>query len=280
MEQQMPELPEIETIKRGLQKNITGKRVVHIDVRDSRLRWPVETGKLATAVLNKEILKITRRAKYLLVELEGNQILIMHLGMSGSILLLGQNRTLDKHDHVVFYFDDRSEMRFRDPRRFGMIDTCPASELASHPRLKNLGFEPLSETLSGEILHQQASHSKKPIKNTLMDASFIVGVGNIYANEALFAAGIHPLTSSNRLQASDWQRLLAKIQHVLESAIAKGGTTLNDFVNSTGDPGYFQLSLAVYGREAERCVRCGTEVRKIVLVGRSTFFCPDCQPKP
>lgn len=275
----MPELPEVETIRKGLQKNIIGKRIVKVDVRDTRLRWPVDAGKLQLAVVGKSILAISRRAKYLLVELEGNRVLILHLGMSGSILLLDENRELDKHDHVIFYFDDRSEMRFRDPRRFGMIDTCPAKELKSHARFASLGFEPLSKKLSGEILNGKASNVTKPIKNLLMDASFIVGVGNIYANEALFEAGIHPLTPSNRLRAGDWQRLLAKIQRVLEAAIAKGGTTLNDFVNSMGDPGYFQLSLSVYGREGEACIRCGKKVERIVLVGRSTFFCPSCQPK-
>lgn len=274
----MPELPEVETIRRGLGKYLQGKRIKRIRVREPRLRWPVEESRLNQWLSGQQIREVARRAKYLLLHTQIDNTLIMHLGMSGRLLLLTEAVPLEKHDHIIFYFDDPIELRFRDPRRFGMVDVIPAGELACYPRLIELGFEPLVASTRPENLFEKAQRSHRAIKNLLMDSRFIVGIGNIYANEALYYAGIHPSTPSNLLKLADWQKLLAEIRNVLNSAIRQGGTTLNDFVNSNGDPGYFQLSLAVYGKEDELCPCCRTRIERTVVVGRSTYFCPTCQP--
>lgn len=273
----MPELPEVETICCALQQNIPGLKVQDIRVRDARLRWPVDEIRLRQLVLGQTVTGVHRRAKYLLIGFEQESTLILHLGMSGRLLLLSDSQPFHKHDHVIFYFDDARQLRFRDPRRFGMVDAIPPGAASTHPRLAHLGVEPLSTGLSGNDLFSRAQRLQRPIKNLLMDAGFIVGVGNIYANEALFHAGIDPRTPANEITLADWQNLLARVQEVLRDAISKGGTTLNDFVNSNGETGYFQLVLAVYGREGQPCVRCGSTVERIVMVGRSTFFCPACQ---
>ncbi len=273
----MPELPEVETVRRALQQHVPGKRIERILVRDSRLRWPVDETRLQQLVAGQTIRDIKRRAKYLLVEMEQNSTLIMHLGMSGKLLLLSSSPAFDKHDHVIFYFDNGSELRFRDTRRFGMVDAIPPGELSRYPRLVNLGVEPLARGTRAEILYDCAHKLQRPIKNLLMDANFMVGVGNIYANEALFHARIHPQTPAAKLSSEDWQTLLASIRKVLRKAIRKGGTTLTDFVDSNGEMGYFQLSLAVYGRDEQPCLVCGSGIVKKIQVGRSTYFCPECQ---
>ncbi len=273
----MPELPEVETIRRALNQHLPGQRIERVRVRDSRLRSPVDEKKLKRLVVGQPIHAINRRAKYLLIHLANDSDLIIHLGMSGRLLLLREALPFEKHDHVIFYFDNQTELRFRDPRRFGLVDAVKSSELDHDPRFVNLGVEPLDSKTRARALFERANRLKKPIKNLLMDASFIVGVGNIYANEAMFHAGIHPFTPANHLKSADWQRLLGEVKRVLKKAIQKGGTTLNDFVNSDGEMGYFQLSLAVYDRAGERCPKCKTKIERVVQVGRSTFFCPRCQ---
>lgn len=274
----MPELPEVETIRRALKKHLRGKHIEKVLVRDPRLRWPVDEAKLQKLGVGAQIVDVKRRAKYLLVHLDPDATLIMHLGMSGKVLFLQTALPFEKHDHVIFYFDDGSELRFRDARRFGMVDVVENSAMKNYPRFVNLGLEPLSSKTTPEQLYEKARHWKKPIKNLLMDANFIVGVGNIYANEALFYAGVHPGTPCNRLSLDHWQGLFSEVQAVLRRAIRKGGTTLSDFVNSNGETGYFQLSLAVYGKDGEACPNCGTKIERQVQVGRSTYFCPSCQP--
>ncbi len=274
----MPELPEVETIRRALQAHLPGRRVQRIRVRDARLRWPVDAVKLRALVVGHPVTAVNRRAKYLLLHLNRHATLILHLGMSGRLLLVRKRAPFHKHDHVVFYLDDGSQLRLRDPRRFGMVDAVPGDDVFNHPRLAHLGLEPLERSTTSARLYHQANRLQRPIKNLLMDAHFIVGVGNIYANEALFYAGLHPFTPANRLTPEHWQTLLRQIRRVLRKAIQKGGTTLNDFVNSNGETGYFQLSLAVYGRAGDPCPKCGTEIEKVVQVGRSTFYCPVCQP--
>lgn len=274
----MPELPEVETIKRGLNQFLPGKRITRIVVRDSRLRWPVAESKLKKWLVGGEIRQVERRAKYLLVRMQNAATLILHLGMSGRLLLLANATPLDKHDHVVFYFADGFELRFRDPRRFGMVDAVAADEIERHPRLVGLGLEPLARGTLAGLLHAKAKASQRAIKNLLMDSTFIVGIGNIYANEGLFWAGIHPAVPANELSLADWQKLLRELRGVLNEAIRKGGTTLNDFVNSAGEAGYFQLALAVYGKEGQACPRCESKVERLVQTGRSSFVCPQCQP--
>lgn len=275
----MPELPEVETIRRALSKHLIGRRIETVRVREPRLRWPVDTKRLTRLVTGRPISDIGRRAKYLHIEL-GENTLILHLGMSGRLLYHSAPPSLEKHDHVIFTFDDGDEMRFRDPRRFGMIEAIATAEIATYPRFVHLGVEPLANGTRAPKLFEQARKLQRPVKNLLMDATFIVGVGNIYANEALFYAGIHPQTPASHLGLNDWKRLLRQVRAVLRKAIAKGGTTLNDFVDSNGEIGYFQLSLAVYGREGEACPRCGSAIQRITQVGRSTFFCPTCQQEP
>ncbi len=274
----MPELPEVETIKRALKQHLPGRQIERVRVRDTRLRSPVNKRKLRQLVVGQRIREIDRRAKYLLLRLGNASTLVIHLGMSGRLLLLRDALPFEKHDHVIFYFDDQSELRFRDPRRFGLVDVVATDELDRCHLFSHLGFEPLDPNLRPKTLFGYACRLKKPIKNLLMDASFIVGVGNIYANEALFHAGIHPVTPANYLTLADWQRLHREIRRVLKKAIQKGGTTLNDFVDSNGEMGYFQLSLAVYGRKGEPCPRCQSKIERVVQVGRSSFFCPKCQP--
>ncbi len=274
----MPELPEVETIRRALAANLPGRQVIRVLVRDARLRWPVVADRLKKLVTGKQIVAVARRAKYLLVELAGGDHLIIHLGMSGRLLFLTSDQPFEKHDHIVFTFADGAQLRFRDPRRFGMVDAVPAAELATYPRLASLGMEPLAKSTSHAALFARAKRLQRPIKNLLMDSTFLVGVGNIYASEALFYAQIHPETPSLALSEEHWRTLLGQVRRVLRKAIAKGGTTLNDFVDSNGETGYFQLSLAVYGREKQPCPRCKSEIARVVQVGRSSFFCPKCQP--
>ena len=273
----MPELPEIETIRRALAENLPGKQVERVLVRDARLRWPVDETRLRQLLVSETVTEIDRRSKYLLIKFARESVLMIHLGMSGRLLLLTEAAEFDKHDHVIFYFTDGAELRFRDPRRFGLVDAVAPGQLRTHPRLLNLGVEPLAESTTAALLRERSGHWQRPIKSVLMDANFIAGVGNIYANEALFHAGIHPATPCSHLSQEDWRNLLHCVRCVLENAIAAGGTTLNDFVNSNGETGYFQLSLAVYGREGELCEKCGAMIERIVQVGRSTFYCPACQ---
>ncbi|MDQ7054228.1 MAG: bifunctional DNA-formamidopyrimidine glycosylase/DNA-(apurinic or apyrimidinic site) lyase [candidate division KSB1 bacterium] len=274
----MPELPEVETIRRGLEPHLYGKRLQSLRVHEPRLRWPVDEAKIKTAIENRRLQDIRRRAKYLLFDFEGGQTLLVHLGMSGQLRLLRKPAELERHDHIQLFFEGGLELRYRDPRRFGMMDVVAIDRVAGHPRLQHLGAEPLDETIPADSFYHTVRKSRKPIKNLLMDATFMVGVGNIYANEALFYAGVHPETPAQRLPLEKWCELLACVRQVLRKALREGGTTLNDFVDSRGEPGYFQLSLAVYGREGEPCPQCGSAIQKTVLTGRGTFFCPRCQP--
>jgi len=273
----MPELPEVETICRALKKTLPGRKIEKILVRDPRLRWPVDETRLQQLVLGQKVVNIDRRAKYLLIKFEQESTLVLHLGMSGKLLLLTESPPFEKHDHVIFYLDNNTELRFRDTRRFGMVDAIPPGGLATYPRFINLGVEPLAPKTRPEALFEKSRNWKKPIKNLLMDGNFIVGVGNIYASESLFYAGVHPKTASNKLSKKGWGKLFRSIQNVLNEAIEKGGTTLNDFVDRNGEVGYFQLSLAVYGREGEKCRRCQSVIERYVQGGRSTFLCPKCQ---
>ncbi|RMF57499.1 MAG: bifunctional DNA-formamidopyrimidine glycosylase/DNA-(apurinic or apyrimidinic site) lyase, partial [Calditrichaeota bacterium] len=204
----MPELPEVETIRRGLSKHLPGRTIQRVTVREARLRRPVNTHKLDELVAGARVARIRRRAKYLLIELQSEATLIVHLGMSGSLLLLTEARPVEKHDHVIFHLDHGWELRFRDPRRFGLVDAVRTREVRTYPRFVHLGLEPLSARTKPDVLFDKAQRSTRPIKNLLMDGTFLVGVGNIYANEALFHAGIHPARPAGSLTASDWQRLL------------------------------------------------------------------------
>jgi len=275
----VPELPEVETVRRGLHAPMLHKEVVEVIFFQTKLRNIVDVEKIKGAIEGQKVCSIERRAKYLLFHFTGQHTLIIHLGMSGSLRIITDVRPREKHEHAIFKINELGELRFRDPRRFGYIDTVATSELSRYPRLENLGFEPLGETVSGKILAQKASRLKSPVKNVIMNAGFIAGIGNIYASEALFFAKIYPLSPASKLSEQQWTELLEAIQLVLRRAIDAGGTTLNDFINSDGDRGYFQLELATYGRSGLPCVKCSQAIVKIMTAGRSTFYCPNCQPQ-
>ncbi len=272
----MPELPEVETTCRGIAPHITHQQIADIVIRQSRLRWPIPDH-LAQSLRHKTILSVQRRAKYILIETDGPENLLIHLGMSGSLRIVNAQSETKKHDHVDFIFTHGTILRFNDPRRFGAILLNRFSE--QHPLLKNLGPEPLSEVFDGDYLYQQSRNKKIAVKNWIMNARIVVGVGNIYANESLFLSGIHPAQTAGQISLEQYQILALHIKTVLQNAINQGGTTLRDFVNEQGKPGYFQQSLRVYGRLNTPCHQCGTSIQRIKIGQRASYFCPNCQPE-
>ncbi len=254
---------------------LTGAHLAGARVRESRLRWPVPLD-LDWKLKGRRIDCIDRRGKYLIFRLD-RAALIIHLGMSGSLRLLTTAQPPEKHDHCDFLLTDGTMLRYRDPRRFGAIIWSEAPD--QHPLIASLGIEPLSDAFDGHWLHQAVRGHRQPIKTWLMNAHVIVGVGNIYANESLFHAGIHHLTPPERLGPVRCQRLATAVRSTLERAISAGGSSLRDFVDGHGKPGYFQQTYAVYGREGLPCQCCGNPVRMLRLGGRATYFCPRCQHK-
>jgi formamidopyrimidine-DNA glycosylase len=223
------------------------------------------------------VVGLRRRAKYLLADVEGDSTLVVHLGMSGRLTLGAAQEAEDTHEHVRFALGTGRWLRFRDPRRFGLVLALPTATLDQDRHFRSLGVEPLAAGFDGALLSRLAAGRRGPVKAFIMDASRVVGVGNIYASEALFWAGVHPERSVARISNQRWHALAEAIRTVLARAIAEGGTTLNDFANGDGEPGYFQVSLAVYGREGEACLRCGAAIRRRVHANRSTYYCPHCQ---
>jgi formamidopyrimidine-DNA glycosylase len=273
----MPELPEVESLRRSLAPAILGRRIVATRVHDRRLRVLVDETRLRDEVVGRRIVALSRRSKYLLVELDGGATLIVHFGMSGRF---ERRRALDPvppHVHVVFSLDDGHELRFRDPRRFGLVDVVPRDGLARDVRLASLGPEPLEQGFDAAYLRARARGSRRPIKSLIMDAATVVGVGNIYASESLFRAGIRPRRSAGRVSNERLDRLVSAIREVLGEAIRCGGTTLEDWQDAEGHEGDFQSRLFVYQREGEPCKICDARIQRVVLAGRSTFYCPRCQ---
>lgn len=273
----MPELPEVETVRRTLEAYVLGQTISTVTVLETRLRVPVDAKALERALLGRQIIRVRRRAKYLLLDMTDGHVLLMHLGMSGRLGVVAKAKPLKNHDHVVLRFENDAELRFNDPRRFGMVAAFHTKHESEHPSLVNLGIEPLSSEFDGAYLFDLSRGVQKPIKNFLMDGAKIVGVGNIYACESLFAAGIHPELAAGRVSRSRCERLVEQIKLILTAAIEQGGTTLRDFVNVEGDAGYFAVRLQVYGREGEACGACGHKIKRLVQAGRSTFFCSRCQ---
>lgn len=269
----MPELPEVETSRRGIAPWLEGMRVSKVIVRERRLRWPVPAAvdrKLPGQVIHS----IRRRAKYLLFDTDAGTMLL-HLGMSGSVRIIDQDEPAAKHDHVDIVIEGGKALRFRDPRRFGsMLWTKDADK---HPLLRNLGPEPLGEEFDGYYLWQAARGRRISIKQFIMNAAIVVGVGNIYASESLFLAGIHPMRRADRIARPRMLLLANSIRSILQQAINAGGTTLRDFYGGDGEPGYFSQQLEVYAREGEPCRRCKTHLSAVVLGQRSTFYCKSCQ---
>ncbi len=270
----MPELPEVETTRRGVAPYVIGQRIAAMHVYDPRLRWPVPRS-LARRVVGRTIDALERRSKYLLFRF-GGDTLLMHLGMTGSLRVHTRAPPREAHDHVDIVLGSGTTLRYRDPRRFGAILWAPEPAEA-HPLLASLGPEPFDPALGVDHLWRATRKRHAAIKLALMDNRLIVGVGNIYANEALFRAGIRPTTPAQRVSRERLARLLAAVRSTLTDAIAKGGSTLRDYVDSRGEPGYFQLDYFVYGREGRPCRVCGTPIRGVRLGGRATSYCPRCQ---
>lgn len=271
----MPELPEVETTCRGIAPSLEGRRVERVVLRERRLRWPVPSD-FESHLAGRRITGVGRRAKYLLIRTDGGT-LIAHLGMSGSLRVLARELPPRPHDHVDLVLDSGRVLRLNDPRRFGSLHWVTGDPEA-HPLLAGLGPEPLGPGFDGDYLWQRARGRRVAIKLFIMNAQVVVGVGNIYASEALFRAGIRPTTPAGRVSRARMERLARAIRDVLSEAIRVGGTTLRDYVNPDGAPGYFRQELFVYERAGEPCRRCRTPIRHRVLGQRSTYWCPACQP--
>ncbi len=273
----MPELPEVEVLRRSLEPRLKGERIELVRVWNHALREPIDRRQLSLATHGRQIAALGRRAKYLLLELEGGFTLVIHLGMSGRLTLAPVSTPREAHEHVGFVLASGWRLRFRDPRRFGLVLVLASENLHEDRHFRHLGVEPLHNGFDGERLASLARGRRAPVKSFLMDGRVVVGLGNIYATEALHRCGIHPSRSVARISRKRWDRLAEAVTTTLLQAIEEGGTTLNDFTDGVGRDGRFQVSLAVYGREGEHCFRCGRPVRRIVQAGRSTFYCPGCQ---
>jgi formamidopyrimidine-DNA glycosylase len=271
----MPELPEVETTRLGIRPHLVNRAITEIIVREPRLRRPI-TDNINTFCVNQKVLEVSRRAKYLILHLSQGVILI-HLGMSGHLRINSVHTSWNKHDHIDLRLDNDTLLRYHDPRRFGLFLYID-SPLHLHPLFRLLGPEPLSSDFTGEYLFRQAQSKKQNVKSFIMNSQVVVGVGNIYAAESLFLAGIHPSTPAGLLNLLDFTALAKYIQQVLTQSIQAGGTTLRDFYNSDGKPGYFANELLVYGKKNYSCTRCQSIIESIIIAGRNSFYCPKCQP--
>ncbi|MDD5274304.1 MAG: bifunctional DNA-formamidopyrimidine glycosylase/DNA-(apurinic or apyrimidinic site) lyase [Methylovulum sp.] len=270
----MPELPEVETTCRGIAPHIQGHTITAVQVRNGRLRWPVADN-LAQLLIGQSVVSVTRRGKYLLLSIPTGTLLV-HLGMSGSLRIVPLALAPDKHDHIDLVFNAETVLRYNDPRRFGAM-VWTGQPVETHPLLKDLGPEPLLADFNGALLYQLARQRKVPVKSFIMDSHVVVGVGNIYANEALFMAGILPSRQAGTVALVQYEKLADCIREVLGRAIVQGGTTLRNFVNESGKPGYFKQQLKVYGRAKLPCVICAQPLAELRIANRATVFCQNCQ---
>ncbi|MFK7890834.1 MAG: bifunctional DNA-formamidopyrimidine glycosylase/DNA-(apurinic or apyrimidinic site) lyase [Granulosicoccus sp.] len=269
----MPELPEVETTCRGIAPHLVGQAITALKIHDRRLRWPVPDD--VHALQNKQVLAVERRGKYILIKVQAGTA-IVHLGMSGSLRICTTDEPRRKHDHVEMVLSSGAVIRFHDPRRFGCL-LWQAAGTQSHQLLANLGPEPLSAEFDPDYLFRSSRKRQVAIKNLIMNSQVVVGVGNIYASEALFLAGIRPGRAARRISRENSQLLVDAIKQVLQRSIDQGGTTLRDFINSDGNPGYFAQLLNVYGRTGEPCRVCGNPIKQKTLGQRSSFYCSECQ---
>jgi len=274
----MPELPEVETIRRGLAIHLEGRRLTRIEARRSDLRRPLPVD-FARRLTDRRVLRLGRRAKYLQVFLDDGVVLLVHLGMSGRMVIADAGHVAAKHDHVLFRTEDDKAIIFSDPRRFGLMDLVAAPDLVRHPLLAALGPEPLDDAFTGAVLSQALLGRRSPIKAMLLDQTVVAGLGNIYVCEALYRARVSPVRGAASVAGARAERLAPAIRSVLEEAIIAGGSSLRDYVQSSGELGYFQHAFAVYGRDGQPCpeCRCRGGIRRIVQSGRSTFYCPKRQ---
>jgi len=276
----MPELPEVETVCRGLEPLLHGRSIVSVICHRKTLRYPLPD---LSVLEGQRVLRVRRRSKYLLFEFDsinseaGGQLLVWHLGMTGQFHVLPEQAQPGAHEHVCFYLSDGQSLRYRDARRFGYAGLLDAERWQSHAWFANLGPEPLVDAFNVDHLAGVCAGRKAPIKNIIMDARTVVGVGNIYAAESLFRAGIHPARAAGRISRVRLEVLLDVIRQVLQEAIAAGGSTIRDFVNADGKPGYFAHTFQVYGRQGKACFQCKKNIKRIIQAGRSSFYCPGCQ---
>jgi formamidopyrimidine-DNA glycosylase len=278
----MPELPEVETIRRGIEPHVVGRTITRVVVRDPRLRWPVPRN-FARTLTGGAIRAVQRRGKYLLLDVEARRgertdagHVILHMGMTGRLSVLDAATPVRKHDHLDLELSDGRVLRFNDSRRFGAALWWPGTQ-PSHVLLRHMGPEPLDEAFNSGYLLVRSRGRRAPVKAFLMDGRIVVGVGNIYASEALFRARIRPQRPAGRVTRAEWERLVPAVRAVLNDAIAAGGTTFRDFRNSGGEPGYFGQELFVYDREGQPCRRCRTPIRRTVIGQRASYYCPRCQ---
>lgn len=278
----MPELPEVEVTRRGLLAALPGRRIVATDCGPHRLRCDLPRESLQDQVVGQVIVTIDRRAKYLLFRMANGAVLLAHLGMTGKFGVLPISAPVHRHDHLRLRLDNGMEVRYNDSRRFGLIAVWSAEEAAALEEEFTLseGLEPFGPLFNPDELLRLARDRKTPVKALLMNGRLIAGIGNIYANETLHAAGIHPQTPAGRLSRQDWQRVITHATDILTRAIEAGGSSIADFLGALGNPGYFQLQLAVYGRKGQPCHCCGRAIEKTTLAGRATYCCPRCQPPP
>lgn len=272
----MPELPEVETVRRSLLPRLLGRRLHGLQVHSPTLREPIDRTALGR-LQGQHIVGVRRRAKYLLLDGDGGQTLIVHLGMTGNLTVVDDHVPIETHEHVSYRLADGGRLRFVDPRRFGLAFVLDQGSIADDRHFAHLGVEPLEGDFTAEYLRRQAAGRRGPIKSFLMDGRVVVGVGNIYASEALWRAGVHPKRAVNRIAAATWERLVRHVRETLDEAIVQGGTTLSDFHDGEGNAGYFQISLQAYDRQGEPCLRCEKPLKRIVQAGRSTYYCPGCQ---
>jgi formamidopyrimidine-DNA glycosylase len=272
----MPELPEVETLRRALLPLAKNRVLLAVRFFRADLRYPIPRRALKTHMVGCAVRDIVRRGKYLLLEVESGAML-WHLGMSGRVIRRDSAIPVEPHTHAVFHFDSDVFLHFIDPRRFGCI--LWLQDPSRHPLLKNMGLEPFSGETTAVALHEKSRCARTAIKSFLMDSRKLVGVGNIYACESLFQTGIRPTRPAGKVSLSDWERLLGAVRMILEKSIASGGTTLKDFFSTDGSAGYFSVDLAVYGKEGRPCPRCATPIARTIQTGRSTFFCKICQKR-
>jgi formamidopyrimidine-DNA glycosylase len=276
----MPELPEVESLRRILVRSSVGRTIVKVRVAEKRLRRRVAPD-FAAKITGRRIVKLSRRAKYLIVELDGDHVMLVHLGMSGSLTHREDGFRADdfdpRHDHLEFLLDDGSRLVYNDPRRFGLIRLVERASLTSTPELKGLGPEPLSREFNASYLAAKASGRTAAIKNVIMDQRIVAGIGNIYASEILFRAGVRPMRRAGRVTQSEIEKITAATPVILRAAIGSNGTTFRSYRDSRGQPGRFAERLRVYGREGEPCFTCSTPIRNVVVGQRASFYCPKCQ---
>ena len=275
----MPELPEVETVKRGLSPFLEGRKIVSVEKTRPDLRWPIPTS-LEHVLTGALVLKLERRGKYILWHTQDEMVMILHLGMSGRVLITKDSpKVKDAHDHLTFKTEDGFFIRYNDPRRFGFVDIVPLKNLAKYPSLAALGPEPLSNAFNASALRQKINKKQSPIKSVLLDQTIIAGLGNIYVCEALHRSGISPRRKAKNISESKIDSLVIAIRVVLQDAINAGGSTLKDHLQTSGEMGYFQHQFRVYSREGEECMKksCSGTIKRIIQSGRSTFFCGKCQ---